>query len=307
MLDRSHRRSVPNFRDFVGGESVNMVVICLESPRTMNVLDAGKARSPLTFSMRHLLLAMLLLAIPLGLFRTYWTRVNDTVDERTIAFSDISFSVQIYLFASVMSLALIVAGVVVWLCIRRNYRTAMVILGLVIFIANLATPLVKSKILEPINGNPIAETHSNAASIAAMAIIKFFDRNERWPGTWSDLDEEITTVLEELNAGHEKSKSTSDPFASANDVDPYWGEEASQAISNRTTDLNGFTLSSLPKLVDVDFAANPTELASQKWYEFKGIIPKKPSYNVYRVEFKKLIGQLSKASSTNNFNNEKDK
>ncbi len=273
----------------------------------MNEPDTENVRSPLTFSMRHLLLAMLLLAIPLGLFRTYWTRVNDTVDERTIAFSDISFSVQIYLLASAISLALIVVGLVVWLCIRRNYRTAMMMLGLVALVAYLATPLVRSKIFEPINGNPIAETHSNAASIAAMAIIKFFAKNERWPGAWSDLDDEITTVLKELNASRVKSNSNPDPFASANDVDPYWGEEASQAIANRTTDLNGLTLSSLPKLVDVDFAANPTELASQKWYEFKGIIPKKPSYNVYRVEFKKLIGQLSKETSTENTSTQKDK
>jgi hypothetical protein len=266
----------------------------------MNVPEFVKERSRLSFSMRHMLIAMFFLAIPLALFRTYWTRVNDTVDERTIAFSNVSFSVQIYLIASAIAMALVVAGAVVWLCTRRNYKTAILTFGLVALISYMATPLVRSKVFEPVSGNPVAEDHNNAASITAMAIIRFFEKHDRWPRDWKDLEGDITTVLAELNAAHRKSSANPDPFATANSADPYWGEEASQAISARAPELSRISLSSLPKLVDVDFTADPAELASQNWLEFKGIVPKKPSYNVYRVEFIKLIDVLSQKNASSN-------
>lgn len=273
----------------------------------MNESAAESARSPLTFSIRNLLVVMFLLAIPLSLFRIYWTHVNDTVDERTIAFSSVPLSFQAYLYAAAISLALIVLGFSIWLCRRQYFKLAISMLLLAAIVTYLSTPLVKSKIFEPVNGNPTAETHSNAASIAAIAIIKFYDKNNRWPGGWSDLDHEIKTVLEDLNARQEELNLNPQAFAHVNDVDPYWGNEASQAIVNRSTDLNEITVYTIRKLVDVDFTANPTELATQHWYEFKGITPKKPSYNVYRVEFKKLIEQLSKGASIDKSKTQSDK
>jgi len=236
---------------------------------------------------------MFFLAIPLALFSAYWTRVNDTIDERTIALSKASGLALTYFIATAISMALAIAVSVWWLCTRRNYKTAILTVGLVVLMSFIAAPLVRSKILEPVNGNPMAEVHNNAASITAMAIIRFFEKHGRWPSDWRDLEEDITTVLTELKTTHQKFSANPDPFAKANSADPYWGEEASQAISTRAPDLSGISLSSIPTLVDVDFAADPSELALQNWYEFKGIIPKKPSYNLYRVEFTKLISLLS--------------
>lgn len=273
----------------------------------MNQSDVREMRSPLSFTLRHLLVSMVLIAIPLGLFRTYWIRVNDTVDERTIPFSEISFSIQIYLYAALGSLALIVAGVILWLCIRTKYMLSLVMMGIVALCSYLAVPLVRSKIIDPVRGNPVASTHNNAASIVAMSVLRYFDRTARWPEAWEDLDQDISDVLGKLNVAYEQRKNDPDPFSRERFADPYWGEEASQSLSARAPDVSEITPSTLRKLVDVDFTADPKELALQKWYEFKGIIPHKPSYNYYRVEFKKLIDQLSQEASTKSSNIQKDK
>ena len=273
----------------------------------MNRSDDRKIRAPLSFTVRHLLVSMVLIAIPLGLFRAYWTRVNDTVDERTIPFSDISFSVQVYLYAALGSVGLILAGVILWLCIRKNYMLAFMVMGMVALCSYLAVPLVRSKIVDPVRGNPVARTHNNAASIVAMSVLRYYDRHAIWPDAWDKLDQDISEVLSELNAAHEQRKNKPDPFSRESFADPYWGEEASQSLSAQAPDVSEITPSTLRKLVDVDFTADPKDLALQKWFEFKGIIPKKPSYNFYRVEFKKLIGQLSQEASTKNSNIQKDK
>jgi drug/metabolite transporter superfamily protein YnfA len=273
----------------------------------MNQSDVREMCSPLSFTLRHLLASMVLIAIPLGLFRTYWIQVNDTQDERTVPFSDIAFSVQVYLYAALGSLALIVAGFILWLCLRKNYVLSVVMMGMVALCSYLAVPLVRSKIVNPVQGNPVAHTHSNAASIVAMSVLRYFDRKARWPDAWDKLDQDISDVLSELNAAHEQRKNDPDPFARERSADPYWGEEASQSLSAQAPDVSEITPSTLRKLVDMDFTADPKDLALQKWYEFKGIIPKKPSYNFYRVEFKKLIGQLSLEASAKNSSIQKDK
>jgi hypothetical protein len=271
-----------------------LIIIWFEGLQTMNKSEVEKERARLSYSIRHILIAMFFLAIPLAFFSAYWSRVNDTADERTIALSKTSGFAMIYFIATAISMVLAISVSVWWLFTRRNYKTAILTVGLVALMSFMAAPLVRSKILEPVNGNPMAEVHNNAASITAMAVIRFFEKHGRWPSNWNDLEEDITTVLTELNTVHQKFSANPDPFAKANAADPYWGEEASQAISTRAPDLIRISLSSLPTLVDVNFAADPSELALQKWYEFKGIIPKKPSYNLYRVEFTKLISLLSK-------------
>ena len=270
----------------------------MEPIAKMSRIDDQELRSPLTFTMRHLFAVMVLIAIPLGLLRAYWTGVNDTVDERTIPFSDARLLEKVYLYLALGYLALVGGGVFAWLCTRKNYRLALAMLGMVALCCVLAAPFVKAKIISPVQGNPIAETHNNAASIVAMSVLRYFDRNDKWPDAWEAIDEDISDVLSDLVSAHERRKNNSDPFAHVSAADPNWGEEASQSLSAQAPDVSDITPATLRKLVDVDFTADPKALASQKWYEFNGIIPKKPSYNFYRVEFKKLIGQLSEKSLT---------
>jgi hypothetical protein len=42
--------------------------------------------------------------------------------------------------------------------------------------------------------------------------------------------------------------------------------------------------------------ADPAELAQKDWVEFDGIVPHKPAYNTYRVEFRKLIARLNETA-----------
>jgi hypothetical protein len=65
---------------------------------------------------------------------------------------------------------------------------------------------------------------------------------------------------------------------------------------------SALTIEQLPELVDVDFSAEPETLSKQAWFEFTGIRPHKPSYNLYREEFLALIKALGAQKGTSSTN-----
>lgn len=248
------------------------------------------------FTTRQLFAGMILIAVPLGFFSTYWASVNNTVDERTVPFANAGGSARWFLYASAISLGLSIATALAWLCWRRHFKTAFIASVIVLLCGYLGSAWVQSKIIDPVHGNPEAETNCHAAQIAAMAILRYVERTGRWPESWDTFHEDTLSVLSELTDAHERFGKNPDPFAAPRELDSYWGDEASQSISAQAPDIHMITLDSLPNLVKIDFSADPRKLAKQKWYEFQGITPKKPSYNVYRVEFQKLIQSLSDKS-----------
>lgn len=248
------------------------------------------------FSVNQLLLAITVLAVPISLISKYWVSVNNTVDERTIPFANAGLWRQSFFVVGLLLLGILAIVFITILLKRRLYLPAVVCaLTLAVCVWPLSRQ-IESKILSPVQGNEIAEIHNDAAAIVATAIDRLYARTQRWPRTWADLDDDLSGVISEIN--NRRPQST-DPFGSG---DPFASDatsaEESQSIFSRSPDLASVTREDIHSLVDVDFDAQPLILAKQNWMEFSGIIPHKPTYNTYRVEFGKLIKRLNEATGS---------
>ena len=245
------------------------------------------------YGLRHLLIAVAAVAVPMAFFARYWANANDTVDERTIPFRGTGFGDQLLLYSAAASLALIAIAVIAWLLSRRSYLAVVGLLLACLLCFPFLASFTKTRIIEPERGNPEAEIHNDAAAIAAIVVERFYGRTGEWPRNWKQLDEDIAEVIGNVNKKHNEPRT--DPFSASADPfgsDPFASEET-QSIYSRAPDLGDLTPQALRELVDINFDADPQELSKEDWYKFSGIVPHKPSYNVYRVEFKKLIARLN--------------
>ncbi len=151
---------------------------------------------------------------------------------------------------------------------------------------------VDSKIVSPVQGNATAEDHNDAATLAATE--RYYTRTEEWPASWSELEDDIASVTSEMKACKPQSVN---PFSFSRFSNHSALVEESQSIFSRAPDLSLLIPERLRALVDIDFSAEPEAQANENWPEFAGIIPHKPTYNTYRVEFDKLISQLNERES----------
>ena len=260
---------------------------------TKSINDPFSVSRAHVFGLRHLLIAVAAIAIPMALFSRYWARVNDTVDERTVPFSDVGLGDQVLLYSAAASLALIAVGLIAWLLSRRTYLGTAGVLLVFISCLPFIVSFAQSRIINPEQGNPEAALHNDAAAIAATAISRYYARTRKWPRDWDVLDDDIAAVIDDVGAKHQP---TDDPFAAG---DPFAGlGEDSQSLFSRAPDLDGLTAYELRNLVDVNFDADPQALATMSWIDFDGIVPHKPSYNMYRVEFRQLIDCLNEPANS---------
>jgi hypothetical protein len=256
--------------------------------------ESKESEVGLRFTLNQLLIAITAFAVPLALISRYWVSVNDTVDERTIPFSNVGALRQSYLIGGLILLGIlaIVFGIIL---VRRRLYYAAASFSLVLLICVWpVSRQIESEIVSPVQGNDIAETHNDAAAIAATAVERYYSRTKKWPQSWLDLDDDITSVIADITTS--KPQSMPGPFASGDpfSADPSVREE-SQSIFSRSPDLTNLTAQDLQGLVDIDFDADPRVLANMNWVEFTGIVPHKPAYNTYRVEFGKLITRLEES------------
>lgn len=242
------------------------------------------------FSLNQLLITITVLAIPIALISKYWVSVNNTVDERTIPFSNVGVLRQSYFIGGLILLGIVAVVFVLILIKRRLYFTAGVFVLVFLVCVWPVSRQIESKIISPVQGNETAEIHNDAAAIVATAVDRFYSRTQKWPQSWGDLDDDIVSVIAEIKKGMPQS---TDPFATG---DPFSNDpsarEESQSIFSRSPDLTAMNAQDFRKLVDIDFDADPRVLAKMNWVEFTGIVPHKPAYNSYRVEFGKLITRL---------------
>lgn len=222
----------------------------------------GKGR----FSLRSLLLWTGFVAIPLACFRQYYAMVNDTVDERTIPLLNAPGAALAFLGLGLLSIVLVCIGMV---C-KGNYVSTIILVATVLLGVSLGYPLLNAFVLRPEQGNQIAELHNDAASLAAMTIKNYYARVGSWPGSWRDLEQDL-------------SAASTTQYALPGSVD-------NPLHVNLAANL---PIDELEKLVDVDFEASPNVLAKESWSKFTGIRPHKPSYNTYRVQFQELIDLIS--------------
>lgn len=240
------------------------------------------------FGLRELLIAVALVAVPIALFSEYYRQANNTVDERTIPLTSLSFARQAYFYSAVATFFGGCALIFGHLLKNRRPRLAGAFAAGACVVVLAAIPLVVTKVIEPVRGNPVAELHNNAAALAALSIQHYFERTKRWPAKWGDLEEDVVAVVDELQQTIAKVGG-----GSSLGGDPFADEQGTQSLSARNVDVSGMNAERLSKLVDIDFAADPVLLAQQQWNQFKGIQPHKPSYNMYRVEFRQLIERLA--------------
>ncbi len=275
-----------------------------------------------------MLIVMVINAIPLALFARYWSWVNATVDDRTIPFSEAGIQNQLILLCAVALTLFTAVGTIAWFYFRGFRKTAFGSLVACIVVTLLLVPIVRSLIMSPVQGNAQAELHNDAAAIVANAVERFYSRTQEWPKNWLVLDKDLKDVLDEIKArrlalsvdhGTAAGPPSDDPFAaidassdlavdstnpfgseSAQSLDPVgdssdpFANEESLAVITRAPDVSGITAESIRFLVDIDFESKPGVLAEMSWFEFTGIIPHKPAYNIYRVDFQHLINTLKK-------------
>tara|TARA_R110002073_G_scaffold4918_2_gene31251 strand:- start:9357 stop:10328 length:972 start_codon:yes stop_codon:yes gene_type:complete len=136
------------------------------------------------------------------------------------------------------------------------------------------------------------EIHNDAAAIAAIAVERFYARTREWPQNWRDLDSEIERVIKEVTLKYNEPKPRvfDDPFANPE----------SQSIFSRAPDLHALSAVKLRDLVDIDFdfKVDPAELAEMSWWEFSGIAPHEPSFNMHLFEIEKLFARLNEATGS---------
>lgn len=250
----------------------------------------GKPASGARFTLGQLLVSITVLAGGIALISKYWQMVNDTMDERTVPLFSAPPASLLFLISGLLILGIFTVVFFRVLIKRRLYLVAgLCVLGLSVCIT-FVYPLIKSNIISPVRGNKTAEMHNDAAAIVATAIDRFYARTGKWPASWNELDEDIASVITLIKNG--KTQSANPAVFGVLDAD-----EESQSIFSRSPNLGEMTAKDLRKLVQIDFNADPAVLSEMKWMDFTGIIPKKPSYNFYRVEFSKLIRRLNESRS----------
>ncbi|MFN7733243.1 MAG: hypothetical protein ACK5OB_15210 [Pirellula sp.] len=238
------------------------------------------------FTLGQLLTSISVLAVAMALISQYWRMVNSTVDERTVPLFSASPASLLFLVSGLLVLGILTIVFLRILIKREQYFLGGIcVLGLSACLW-FVYPLIASNVIAPVRGNQTAELHNDAAAIVATAIDRFFARTQAWPHSWDALDDDIANVIAEIN--HGKPPLTTPSATGVLDA----GEE-SQSIFSRSPDLGEMTAKDLRELVQIDFDADPKALAKMNWVEFNGIIPSKPAYNFYRVEFRKLIRRLN--------------
>lgn len=242
----------------------------------------------LRFTLGQLLISITLLAVAMALISQYWRMVNHTLDERTVPLYSASPASLLFLTSGLLVLGTLVVAFFRTLFKRKQYfMGGLCLLILSAFLA-FVYPFIESKVVSPARGNKIAEMHNDAAAIVATAVERYFVRTGRWPNSWNALDEDLDSVITEVN--HGKAPSADPANLGIRDAD-----EESQSIFSRSPDLGELTAKDIRMLVQIDFDADPTAMAKMDWVSFAGIIPNKPAYNYYRVEFGKLIQRLKES------------
>lgn len=255
------------------------------------------SRTGTQFSLNHLLLSMAAISIPLALLSQYWAGVNDTVDQRTIPFTEAGPLRQVLLVAGFTLTTLLLLAFLMVLVRRKLYLSVLLLcLGLTMAFFPLWRG-VQTQIVNPIRGNETAAFHNDAASIAALAVARYCDRTQKWPANWDDLDTDLTAVLNEIQVGNTRGGLLANPPVSLGSNSDFSTEE-SQSILVRLPNLGALRPDDIRNHVDVEFKSAIASLAKESWVEFSGIKPHKPSYNTYRIEFGQLLETLSKIAST---------
>jgi hypothetical protein len=242
------------------------------------------------FTLGQLLTSISILAVAMALISQYWRMANNTVDERTVPLFSASPASLLFLGSGLLVIGILTIVFFGILIKRRQY----VIGGLCVLSLSACLwfvyPLIVSKIVSPVRGNKTAMLHNDAAAIVATAIDRFFARTQTWPHSWDELDNDIANVIAQIKNG-------TPPLTTPNASGVRDAGEESQSIFSRSPDLGEMTATDLRDLVKIDFDADPKALAKMKWVDFNGIIPSKPAYNFYRVEFSKLINRLNETHS----------
>lgn len=153
---------------------------------------------------------------------------------------------------------------------KRHYASTIILTATVLLGVTLGYPLPNAFVVRPEQGNQIAELHNDAASLTAMTIKNYYARVGSWPGSWRDLEQDL-------------SAASATQYALPGSID-------NPIHVNRAANL---PIEKLAKLVDVNFEASSIVLANESWFKFTGIRPHKPSYNTYRVQFQELIDLIS--------------
>ena len=153
---------------------------------------------------------------------------------------------------------------------KRHYASTIILTATVLLGVTLGYPLLNAFVVRPEQGNQIAELHNDAASLAAITIKNYYLRVGSWPGSWRDLEQDL-------------SAASATRYALPGSMD-------NPIHVNLAANL---TIDELAKLVDVNFEASPNVLANESWPKFTGIRPHHPSYNFYRVQFQELIDLIS--------------
>lgn len=249
-------------------------------------MESADARS--RFTLGQLLITTTVLAVAMALISQYWRMANNTVDERTVPLYSASPASMLFLTSGLMVIGILAIVFFRTLIKRRQYLAGGLCLLSLSVCLSFGYPLLESKVISPVRGNKVAELHNDAAAIVATAIDSFYARTGKWPNSWNELDEDVGSVITQIKNGNAQS---ADPANfGIQDAD-----EESQSIFSRSPDLGELDANDLRMLVQIDFDADPTVLAKMKWVDFPGIIPKKPTYNFYRVEFCKLIRRLNES------------
>ena len=242
------------------------------------------------FTLGQLLISVTVLAVAMALISQYWRMANNTVDERTVPLLSASPASLLFLVSGLLVIGILAIVFCSILIKRRQYLIG----GLCVLSLSACLwfvyPQIVSKIVSPVRGNKTAALHNDAAAIVATAIDRFFARTQTWPHSWDELDDDIASVIAQINNG-------TPPLTTPNTSGVRDAGEESQSIFSRSPDLGAMTAQDLRKLVQIDFDADPKVLANMNWVDFNGIIPSKPAYNFYRVEFSKLISRLNETLS----------
>ena len=239
-----------------------------------HVVDTSSSITPFRFTIIQLFLLVTCLAFSLASFSWYWHIANDTVDERTIPIANLG-GTSAYLYAAIGFIALSILWVTASLALNKRWRWAIAILTLSLLLAGGLYFPYQTYIVNPIQGNQIAELHNDAASLTALAIESHIANHGSWPKDWDDLSTEIDKIGSRfaLPGGSPQNANPFDPAPMTNWCCQMTPKELSQHV-------------------DVDFSVALNDLTGKTWTEFDAIRPHLPSYNMYRLEFELLINRI---------------
>ena len=233
---------------------------------TTAITQASSDLIPGRFTIRSLFIWTLCVALPLACFRQYYALASNTADQRTTPLLQATPIAIVFFALGVISILAIVA----FLSLRRSFVSAGALVVALTLCMTVGYPWLKSGLVSPTNGDPqAAQLHNDAAAVTAIALKIYYQRGGEWPKSWSELNPYLGEAL-----ATQQSRT----------------KNGANAIPNVSQDL---TIEQLPNLVEIDFEASPLKLSRQKWYEFSGIRPHKPSYNLYREEFQELIETIA--------------